>query len=146
MSTFGPNNFQVTSNATKPKIGTLSLTYTLNTDGTITGASCTDRKNAGQPPLQTYNVTFSGTSAPYAGVPNPSTMDPPLNVPGEGNYKSGSLSFSPPTTNPVFAGALTGSFGTAPSVAGDDPDINWEADAGTGDPEATRKGASPGKY
>src|SRR5260370_24913066 len=103
MSTFGPNNFEVTSNPGKPKIGQLSLTYTLNGDGTITGASFTYQQNPGQPPLQTYNVTFSGTSAPYAGAINPATMSPPLNIPGEGHYISGSLSFSPPTTNPLFA-------------------------------------------
>ena len=145
MSTFGPHNFQVTSNSAKPKIGTLSLTYTLNVDGTITGASFTYQKNPGQPPLQTYNATFSGNCAPYSGTPNPATMSPPLNVPGEGNYKSGSLSFTPPTTNPVTAGTLTGNFSEADTITDDDPDISWESDASVPLPMG-QKAASPGKY
>ena len=146
--TFGPNKFLVTSNASKPKIGTLSLEYTLNPDGTITGAKFTYQQNPGQPPLQTYDVTFSGTSAPYTGHPNPTTMSPKLNIPGEDQYQSGTLNFSPPTPNttPPFLGSLTGSFSTSTGIAGIDPDITWEADSGTGDPEAARKGASPGKY
>jgi hypothetical protein len=146
MSQFGPNPFQVTSNAGKPKIGTLYLTYTLNSDGTITGASFTYQQNPGLPPLQTYNVDFSGSTAPYSGSLNPTTMSPPLNVPGEGNYKSGTLNFTPPTTSPVTAGSLTGTFSTAPGITTTDDNITWEADASTVPEPEAHKTATPGKY
>ena len=146
MSQFGPNPFQVNSNPGKPKIGTLYLTYTLNSDGTITGASFTYQQNPDNPPDQTYNVTFSGTAAPYAGSLNPTTMSPPLNVPGEGNYKSGTLSFTPPTTNPDTAGTLTGTFSTAPGLTDTDDNITWEADASTVPVPMSQTAAGPGKY
>jgi hypothetical protein len=142
-TTFGPFPFQVTSNAAKPKIGTLSLTYTLNDNGTITGASITYLQDPGKPPIQTKQVTFMGASAPYTGFPNPPTMNPPLHVPQEGEYQSGSLTFTPPTTNPLNKGSLTGSFSET-AITDDDPDISWEADPSVPEPEEF-KTAAPGK-
>jgi hypothetical protein len=142
---FGPFPFQVTSNSAKPKIGTLTLTYTLNDNGTITGASFTYVQDPGKPPSQTKQVTFMGACAPYTGFPNPPTMNPPLHVPQEGNYQTASLSFTPPTTNPVTAGTLTGRFSEADTITDDDPDISWEADPSVPEPMG-QKAASPGKY
>jgi hypothetical protein len=144
-SNFGPFPFQVTSNAAKPKIGTLMLTYTLYDNGTITGASFTYLQDPGKPPIQTKQVTFMGASAPYTGFANPPTMNPPLHVPGEGEYQSASFSFTPPTASPLNAGSLTGSFSEADTITDDDPDISWVADPSVPEPEEY-KTAAPGKH
>jgi len=124
MSTFGPFNFEVTSNASKPKIGQLTLTYTLNADGSITGASVYYQPPSGND-TSNFNVTFTGTTSPYSGNDDPDPIPNNWNVPGEGAYKHASFLFTPPTA--TSGGTLTGT-ATKDSIKKDDPSINWEAD------------------
>jgi hypothetical protein len=124
MSTFGPFNFEVTSNASKPKIGQLTLTYTLNGDGSITGASVDYTPGNGSSD-SSFGVTFTGTTSPYSGNNNPDPIPGNWNVPGEGAFKHASFVFSPPTVS--TGGTLTGT-ATKSSIKKDDTSINWEAD------------------
>jgi hypothetical protein len=124
---FGAFNFEVTSNAAKPKIGQLTLKYTLNDDGSITAATLEYNK-PNQGGTQSIAVTVTGTSAPYSGVGTTEPLDPPWNVPGEGNYKYLTFSYTPTTGS--ANGTWTGRAGKDP-LAGDENSINWEADAST---------------
>jgi hypothetical protein len=141
MSTFGPNNFEITSNANKPKIGQLSLTYTLNNDSTITNASVTYTPPAGNGNSETFNVTFTGTQAPYSGVPSTQPIPNNWNVPGEGAYKYATFSFTPPANG--AAGTFTGQ--ASKSEITEDDTIAWEADSSTQLP-AGSKAATQGKH
>ena len=125
---FGAFNFEVTSNASKPKIGQLTLKYTLNDDGSITDATLEYNK-PNQGGTQSIAVTVSGTSAPYSGAGTNEPIDPPWNVPGEGNYKYLTFSYTP-TANGVN-GTWNGQASKDNSIAGDPESINWEADAST---------------
>jgi hypothetical protein len=127
MSTFpttGSFPFQVTSEASKPKVGTLVLTYTLNGDGTITGASILYDPGNGNS-TQTILITFTGTAAPYSGVPTTQPIPNNWNVPGQGAYKYATFSFSPPAG--TFTGTFTGSASKNPLPL-DTTTITWEAD------------------
>ena len=127
MSTFGPFPFEVTSNAAKPKIGTLTLTYTLDTDGSISDASVT-YSTPPPPPgghTQSFDVTFSGTAAPYSGVPTTQPIPHNWNVPQQGAYKYATFLFSPPAG--TFTGTFTGQASKNPLPLDTDT-ITWEAD------------------
>lgn len=147
MSTFpttGSFPFEVTSEASKPKVGTIVLTYTLNGDGTITGASILyDPGNGGN--TQTIAITFSGTAAPYSGVPTTEPIPNNWNVPGQGAYKYATFSFTPPAGSNT--GTFTGSASNKPLAAASDT-INWEADPSTTLPKgqkAAHKAAHKGR-
>jgi len=127
MSTFpttGSFPFQVTSEASKPKVGTLVLTYTLNEDGTITGASILYDPGNGNS-TQTIAITFSGTVAPYSGVPTTQPIPHNWNVPQQGAYKYATFLFSPPAG--TFTGTFTGQASKNPLPLDTDT-ITWEAD------------------
>jgi hypothetical protein len=125
--TFGAFPFEVTSNSNKPKIGSLQLTYTLNDDGSITNANLVyNPPNNGT--TQAIPVTVTGTSAPYTGSGTTEPLDPPWNVPGEGNYKYLQFSFTPPSNG--VNGTWTGQASKDPITAGSDS-ITWEADSST---------------
>jgi hypothetical protein len=127
MSTFpttGSFPFQVTSEANKPKVGTLVLTYTLNGDGTITGASILYDPGNGNS-TQTIAITFSGTAAAYSGVPTTQPIPNNWNVPNQGAYKYATFLFSPPAG--TFTGTFTGQASKDPLAATSDT-ITWEAD------------------
>jgi hypothetical protein len=115
--------FEITSNASKPKIGGLALTYTQQADGSLTNAVATYfPPNNGK--SQDITVTFTGTSAPYAGQNN--DIQPPWNIPGGGGpFKSATFSFTPATSAPN-SGTLTGTANKEPTPK--DPDITWESD------------------
>ena len=130
MSTFGPFNFEVTSNSAKPKIGQLTLTYTLNTNGTITDASVSYTPPNGNNG-DTFDVTFSGTTAPYSGVPTTEPISGNWNVPGEGAYKYATFSFTPPAGSNL--GTLTG-VASKTQITGVDDTISWEADPSVNEP------------
>ena len=128
MSQFGPFNFEITSESAKPKTGQLSLTYTIDQYGAISGASVTYTAPNGN--SQSFNVTFTGTSAPYPGTLTDQPLQNAWNVPQQGAYKYGSFSFSPPTTTPPTNGTFTGTISKDP-LAGDVDTIGWEADPST---------------
>jgi hypothetical protein len=124
MSTFGPFNFKVTSKASKPKIGQLTLNYTLNADGTITNASVDYVPPAGTN-NSNFTVTFDGVGPVYSGNNDPDPIPNNWNVPGEGAYKHASFLFKPPAAG--SGGTLTGT-ATKDSKRKDDPSITWESD------------------
>jgi hypothetical protein len=135
MSTFpttGSFPFQVTSEASKPKVGTLVLTYTLNGDGTITGASILYDPGNGNS-SQTIAITFSRNAATYQGVPTTQPIPHNWNVPGQGAYKYATFSFTPPTVSNT--GTFTGSASKNQLPATTDT-ITWEADPSTTLPKA----------
>jgi hypothetical protein len=135
MSTFpttGSFPFQVTSEASKPKVGTLVLTYTLNGNGTITGASILYDPGNGDK-SQTIGIAFTGNAATYQGEASPKPIPHNWNVPGQGAYKYATFSFTPPTGSNT--GTFTGSASKNPLPATTDT-ITWEADPSTTLPKA----------
>lgn len=128
MSTFpttGSFPFQVTSEASKPKVGTLVLTYTLNGDGTITGASILYDPGNGDK-SQTIGIAFGAmTAAPYSGEASPKPIPHNWNVPQQGAYKYATFLFSPPAG--TFTGTFTGQASKNPLPLDTDT-ITWEAD------------------
>jgi hypothetical protein len=130
---FGPFNFEVTSKAAKPKIGQLSLSYTLsyiNESNQITCATITySPPNNGT--SQSFDVTFTGTAPPYSGGSPTVAMTSNWNVPGEGVSKYATFSFTPPAGGSL--GTLTGTASKDP-IAGEDNTITFEADPSVGEP------------
>ena len=127
MSTFpttGSFPFEVTSEANKPKVGSLVLTYTLNGNGTITGASILYDPGNGDK-SQTIGIAFTGNAATYQGEASPKPIPHNWNVPGQGAYKYATFSFTPPTVSNT--GTFTGSASKNP-LQGDTTTITWEAD------------------
>lgn len=141
MSTTVSYNFFTVINQQQGRDGTISLTYTLNNDGSISGATFTYTAPAGnaQGP---YPVDFgTGTTSPYTGSCNmtPPTYQP-LNVAGQGNYKSGSMTFDT-SANATYP--LAGTFSpNAAGIAADPGDLSWDASAGDGVPVAGVKKAA----
>jgi len=134
MSTFpttGDYPFQITSQSAKPKVGGLSLTYTVNNDGTISSASAVYNPANGNN-SQTIPLTFSGTAAPYTAVPTTQPIPNGWNVPNQGVFFYASFTFSPPAG--TFTGTLTGSASKDP-LPGTVDNITWEADPSTTTPE-----------
>jgi len=143
-STYGPNSFQITSNASKPKVGQLTLTYTLS-NGLITDACISYNPQNGNNSQQ-FAVTFTGTAPAYSGTLTDQPLQNPWNVPGEPGYKYGTFSFTPPTSSNAN-GSLTGTASKSPILT--DDTINWESDPGVGQDEdgkeAQQKAAHPGE-
>lgn len=135
-----PNyNFFKVVGATHTKSGVIVLTYTLNNDGTITGATFTYTDDSTGNPQGPYPVDFgTGTASPYTGSCN---MTPPayqpLNIGGV--YKSGSMTFDT-SANATYP--LSGTFSTsAAGIAADPTDLAWDASTGVGFPKDAKKAA-----
>lgn len=147
MSNFGPNakGYNLVLNGPGNSAdGTLLLQYDTSNITSSNGASLTYWSSANAQAQGPYTFTFTG-SGPYSasGV----TLSPNLNIPGQGGMKSTSVSFSPPTSNPSFAGTLSGTFAKSSGSLSGDEDVPWEADSGSGEEAEIRaKTASPSKY
>jgi hypothetical protein len=116
--------------------GTITLTYTLSTSGgPITDASFTYSNQDQTPPTQgPFTVTFTGpdSGGNYSGT---TSMSPPLNIQGEGEFKSGTMTFNP------TANTLNGNFSSNAGGPPGDDDITWQAGTGEGE-EASRKAST----
>lgn len=139
MSTFpttGSFPFEVTSEASKPKVGTIVLTYTPEPDGSIKDASIRyDPENGDK--SQTIHIAFGAmTAAPYEGKAHPEPIPNNWNVPGQGAYKYATFKFSPPAG--TFAGTFTGKASKNP-IKEDNTTITWEADPSTTPPKGPKQ-------
>jgi hypothetical protein len=138
MSTTVNYNFFTVINAQQTRDGEISLTYTLNNDGSISNASFTyTGPNSGaQGP---YPVTFTGTASPYSGTCSmaPPTYQP-LNIEGQGSYKSGTMTLDT-SANATYP--LSGVFKQAASLIADPTDLAWDASTGVGFPKDAKKAA-----
>jgi hypothetical protein len=138
MSTTVSYNFFTVINQQQSRDGSISLTYTLNNDGSISNATFTyTGPNAGaQGP---YPATFTGTTSPYPGTCSmaPPTYQP-LNVVGQGSYKSGTMTLDT-SANATYP--LSGVFKQAAGINADPGDLNWDASAGSNLPVEAKKAA-----
>jgi hypothetical protein len=141
MSTFPVNGgnfpFEITSDDNNID-GGLELTYTLNDDGTITDASVSYLPPSSST-SQSFDVTFTGSSAPYLGR---ASISPDWHIPDEGDYPFATLSFTPPTASD--SGSLTGTANMSQLPGEDDP-LDWKADPSVPDGQVP-KAARSAKY
>jgi len=136
MSTTVSYNFFIVVGTSHTKDGNISLTYALNNDGSISSATFTYSNPGAQGP---YPVTFTGTASPYSGTCSmaPPTYQP-LNVIGQGSYKSGTITLDT-SANATYP--LSGVFKQAASPTADPGDLSWDAGTGDGLPAEAKKAA-----
>jgi hypothetical protein len=136
MSTTVSYNFFTVINPQQGRDGTISLTYTLNNDGSISDASFTYTGPGPNGVTQgPFTVTFTGTASPYSGT---CTMSPPLNIVSQGSYKSGTMTLD--TSGVLYP--LVGVFQTKAGIGADPGDLSWDAGTGDGVPVAGAKKAA----